>query len=1062
MKPLVLALTGFRSYPSLARIDFTGKSLVAALGDTGAGKSSLLDAVVFALFRKSTWDAREPRHLIADGAQAMSVEFTFLHDGQRWHVHRTMHATNPNAARHHLKNLDTGEETDGATAVDNRIKAVLQMGYDTFLRVGLLPQGKFDQLLTATPKERSPRLRELFGAESLELVQQMAARHSHTLQALLSDARAKRAPMPDNPKQTAAEAGAAADAATAHAERLKTAIERITALRSEVLAARATAASATSTAETLSTCAVPDAGAVLDALEPVATDIAARHDALDQRAVHAATRELELTAAITAADSAGEGQDALAQAAMILKTLAADAEEHRSERDRLAILAEQLADERDAITEAEAELDEDAEQAKPLAEQASAAAKTSNQIRMCATTVRTALTTALTAARRVAGTASAHAAAVDRRTSARDDLGPVEVKAEAARKAVKEADTHLEALRQRNTAAALAAELRPGDDCLVCHQQVPDYFAPPTDTHTAELAAATDRLSRAKTARDTAVERLAKARADMTAAEEAVLAREREHHSAQQTAQETSADAVRAFADLAALAAETDAGFDAEAASLALTAATAALAAPTADGPAPLEQNTAPIADAIAACEQAAVRHTEQLQAEGHRRIAEVEAGRKALAERTRAHQRHTEDTAKASALHTRAVARTTAQVSTLPSRIQAMLPHDAIDVLADEAAAAAAAVTTRQAEVQELFDQREKARAQKAEVLGEQRALDKDTQVRLEHPLNQLRGRLDVWAQAVTQALTHLDASDQHQAPKAPAQSEIAEVRTYASELSTTTSTLSDRLTQRAVAAAGHAATAENSLSECAAALTDVDGFDTHADLTTPEALHPLVAAVGQATKEAKDQRQKQQDAQDLIKPAADLDFAITAGRARCEALEVLRRELVDAKFLNHLTMLRTQALLGIASDLLGQMSDGRFGFADSFDIVSRNSGVAHPPNRLSGGEKFQASLALALALAELHSRSGPALGSLFLDEGFAALDTTALDSALEVLRTQANGNRLVMVISHLQAVAEAVDDVLLVERTPAGSSAHWLTPTQRDELAQADLVSGLQTMAR
>lgn len=103
-----------------------------------------------------------------------------------------------------------------------------------------------------------------------------------------------------------------------------------------------------------------------------------------------------------------------------------------------------------------------------------------------------------------------------------------------------------------------------------------------------------------------------------------------------------------------------------------------------------------------------------------------------------------------------------------------------------------------------------------------------------------------------------------------------------------------------------------------------------------------------------------------------------------------------------------------------------------------------------------------MALALAELHSRSGPALGSLFLDEGFAALDTTALDSALEVLRSQANGNRLVVVISHLHAVAEAVDDVLLVERTPAGSSARWLTPAQRDELAQADLVSGLQVLAR
>jgi len=158
---------------------------------------------------------------------------------------------------------------------------------------------------------------------------------------------------------------------------------------------------------------------------------------------------------------------------------------------------------------------------------------------------------------------------------------------------------------------------------------------------------------------------------------------------------------------------------------------------------------------------------------------------------------------------------------------------------------------------------------------------------------------------------------------------------------------------------------------------------------------------------------------------------------------------------------VLRTRALLGVASDLLGQMSDERFGFAENFDIVSRSSGVVHHPNRLSGGEKFLASLALALALAELHSRSGPTLGALFLDEGFATLDTAALESALEVLRAQAGGDRLVMVISHLHAVAEAVDEVLWVERNATGSSARWLTPAERDELVQADLVSGLQTLA-
>ncbi|WP_249645569.1 SbcC/MukB-like Walker B domain-containing protein [Nocardia sputi] len=120
---------------------------------------------------------------------------------------------------------------------------------------------------------------------------------------------------------------------------------------------------------------------------------------------------------------------------------------------------------------------------------------------------------------------------------------------------------------------------------------------------------------------------------------------------------------------------------------------------------------------------------------------------------------------------------------------------------------------------------------------------------------------------------------------------------------------------------------------------------------------------------------------------------------------------------------------------------------------------------NRVSGGERFLASLALALALAELHYRSGPRLSSLFLDEGSATLDTTALEPALGVLRTQADGDRLVMVISHLHAVTEAVDeavdDVLGAERRAAGSTARWLTLGEPDELVQAYLASGLQALA-
>ncbi|MEV6197529.1 SMC family ATPase [Streptomyces sp. NPDC051920] len=1058
MKPMTLALTGFRSYPAQATVDFTGKSLVAVLGDTGAGKSSLLDAIAFALFRKSSWDAKEPRQLIADGAQAMSVELTFLHDGQNWRVHRTMHATNPNAGRHHLKNLDTGEETDGASAVDNRIKTVLQMSYDTFLRVGLLPQGKFDQLLTAAPKERSERLRELFGAESLETVRNLAARHGRTLQQLLGDARAKRAPMPDDPEETAAAAGAAADAATAQAERLDTAVVRITALQEEASQARAAAAAATSASQTLATRQVTDAATVLDTLDSEATDFAARRATLNRRAEQAAVREEELTGAITAAETQGEGRDTLAQAAMLLKTLAETAEEHRGERDRLASLTTQLDDERDDIAAAETKLADRAAHTQTTAEAARTAVENSKQTRMCAIAARTAWDAALSAARHIADTARAHTTALGRQKSTHEDLGPAEAKAIAAYEDLAAAETHLEALRLRKKAAAIVAELHPGDDCPVCRRQLPtDFRSEQADAH--ELTEANKRREQAKIAHGAAVDLRAAARAAVAIADEAVLERDHEHQSAQRMGQENTEKAVRAFRSLAAQAAEAGTDFDDTSASARLTAATTALATPGAAHP---EQDTAAITDAISACEHTATTHAAKLKDEEHRRTAGIEADRRTLAERTKAHSRDTKDASAAHERHIRAVARTAADIGMLPVRIRAMLPQDPIDVATAQTDVATTAVTARQTELQELLDQREATRAEKNAVLADQRTLDHDTRARLERPLEKLRDRLDAWAQAAVQASTHLDEADRPALPATSPQPAVAEVRQYVAALSTTTSALGDKLTERAAAATERAAAAESRLGEHAAALTDVDGFEASADLTAPQSLHPLVAAAAQATKEAEDQRGKQQEAQDLIKPAADLDFAITAGEARYEALEVLRRELVDAKFLGHLTTLRTRALLGVASDLLGQMSDGRFGFAEDFDIVSRGSGVAHHPNRLSGGEKFMASLALALALAELHSRSGPALGSLFLDEGFAALDTAALDLALEVLRAQAGSDRLVMVISHLHAVAEAVDDVLWVERTNAGSSTRWLTPADRDDMAQSDLASGLQSLAR
>ncbi|MGI3202254.1 SbcC/MukB-like Walker B domain-containing protein [Streptomyces sp. GLT-R25] len=179
----------------------------------------------------------------------------------------------------------------------------------------------------------------------------------------------------------------------------------------------------------------------------------------------------------------------------------------------------------------------------------------------------------------------------------------------------------------------------------------------------------------------------------------------------------------------------------------------------------------------------------------------------------------------------------------------------------------------------------------------------------------------------------------------------------------------------------------------------------------------------------------------------------ALTAGERQLTAWQAVCTHLTDGKFLGHLTDLRTHALLAHGSELLQQLSGKRLGFADNFDIISLTSHTRRSSRTLSGGETFQASLALSLALMEMHGRSGTRMESLFLDEGFGTLDSASLDSALQVLRTHVGTDTLLAVISHLRPVAETVNDVLWVEKDHVGSQARWLTAAQRDSLVRDDL---------
>ncbi|WP_260189089.1 AAA family ATPase [Actinophytocola gossypii] len=1057
---MTLSLNGFRSYPRPVTVDFTGKSLAAALGDTGAGKSSLLDAITYALFRKSSWDAHQVRHLIADGAEAMSVEFTFLHDGHRWKVQRTLHAKNPNAGRHHLTNLDTGHEEDGARAVNTRIETVLGMGYETFLRVGLLPQGKFDQLLIAAPRERTERLRELFGTDALESVRTGASRRRDSLKDLLADAKIKRQAMPDNPAQAAEVAGVAASAAEAAAKRLGSAIDTMSSLQKQAADATTAAGEASRAAESLAEKAVTDAASILDALEPVVADLSTRQKSLDSRATAADKRDGELTTKIEAIETQGEGLGELTKAATVVEKLAAQAEDQRGERDRLAAQHNELTAEANNIAKADTDLAQRAAQAKPLTELAAAAADVNTRLHTLGFSVRAHLTEATSAAQQVATAAQAHSLARTALETAQQAIAPREEKASAAKTDLTEAEDKHEVLRMRNQAAAVAAEAHPGDDCPVCRRELPDDFEADAGATAAELKTANTLVNAAKTNLDEAARELVEARAAVTTAESTTARSAQDHRAAEQKVQRATQKALELLTDFASLATETEVAFATETATAALTAATTVLATHPGAVADPT-QLTEPAVTALTASEHAAATRAEQLRIDDAKETTAIKADRTALDLSKTAHNKAVKEAKAASARHTRAVDRAAADIGGLPPRIQAILPDDAIDISPADAADAAEAIAARLAEIRELHTALETSRHEKNTVLTLRRALDLEHHTAVDEPLARLRSRLDGWANAAAHAVAQLPDTSRSRAPGPAAESGLAEIRTFSTTLSTVAAELHAELIETSATHASFAQEARIHLGEQAATLTDVEGFDPAADLTDPISLHPLVASRATAEKEAKVQRTAQKAALEQVRPAADLDFAIEAGGARLAALDVLRGELVDAKFLGHLTELNTQTLLAIASDLLRQLTDQRFGFAGSFEIVSRNSGVVHTPSRLSGGEKFLASLALALALAELHSLTGPRLGSLFLDEGFAALDTTALQAALEVLRTQAGGDRLVMVISHLHAVAEAVDDVLWVERGATGSRARWLTPAERDELVQADLVSGLQTLA-
>lgn len=142
---------------------------------------------------------------------------------------------------------------------------------------------------------------------------------------------------------------------------------------------------------------------------------------------------------------------------------------------------------------------------------------------------------------------------------------------------------------------------------------------------------------------------------------------------------------------------------------------------------------------------------------------------------------------------------------------------------------------------------------------------------------------------------------------------------------------------------------------------------------------------------------------------------------------------------------------IIAAANRRLLPMSDGQFELFRREDALSRKSGnfldlevldnyTGHrrPVGSLSGGESFKASLSLALGLSDTVSANlgGIQMDALFIDEGFGTLDRKSIDAAMDILIHLSGSSKLVGIISHREELMESIPQQIRVSRTRKGST--------------------------
>jgi DNA repair protein SbcC/Rad50 len=181
MRSLELKIEGFTSFRTPQVLDFSNLELFAITGPTGAGKTSILDAMTYALYGHVARFGKDARHneLVSQGQDNLKVSFRFAVRGVEYRVTRTWRqrpkSEETKVVLEVLQNNNWEKLEIKEKAAVKRIESIIGMDFDTFTRVILLPQGKFDEFIKGNKTKRREILIDLAGFKIFEKMRAKAA-----------------------------------------------------------------------------------------------------------------------------------------------------------------------------------------------------------------------------------------------------------------------------------------------------------------------------------------------------------------------------------------------------------------------------------------------------------------------------------------------------------------------------------------------------------------------------------------------------------------------------------------------------------------------------------------------------------------------------------------------------------------------------------------------------------------------------------------------------------------------------------------------------------------------